>query len=54
MQRIDQALQRIRDGSYGYCAVSGEPIGIDRLQAQPTATLSRAAQEKLEARQKQS
>lgn len=54
LQRIDQALQRIRDGSYGYCAVSGEPIGIDRLKAQPTATLSRAAQEKLEARQKRS
>ncbi|NHQ83216.1 TraR/DksA family transcriptional regulator [Chromobacterium vaccinii] len=46
LQCIEQALERIRTGCYGYCELSGEPIGMARLQAQPTATLSRNAQEK--------
>ena len=38
--KIDQALNRIDDGSYGYCEDTGEPIGIKRLEARPIATLS--------------
>lgn len=45
LHSIDAALLRIRDGSYGWCEVSGEPIGIRRLIARPTATLSLDAQE---------
>ena len=36
--KIDQALQRVDDGAYGYCEDTGEPIGIKRLEARPTAT----------------
>jgi DnaK suppressor protein len=48
MRKIDQALARIDDGSYGYCADTGEPIGLKRLLARPTATLSLDAQERRE------
>jgi DnaK suppressor protein len=46
--KIDAALQRIEDGSYGYCEDSQEPIGIRRLEARPIATLSLEAQERHE------
>ena len=46
--KIDAALRRIDDGTYGYCDVTGEPIGVGRLQARPTATLSLEAQERHE------
>ena len=46
--KIDQALKRIKDGTYGYCAETGEPIGIKRLRARPVAELCIAAQEKHE------
>ena len=49
---IDSALKRIEDGSYGYCEETGEPIGIARLDARPTATLSLEAQELHERREK--
>lgn len=45
---IDKALARINSGEYGYCDLSGEEIGIRRLQAQPTATLCVEVQEMLE------
>jgi DnaK suppressor protein len=45
---IDRALSRINDGSYGYCEMTGEPIGIKRLTIHPTATLCVEAQEMLE------
>jgi DnaK suppressor protein len=48
LHAIDQALLRIRDGSYGWCSDSGEPIGIERLLARPTAGLTREAQERRE------
>lgn len=40
IQKIDEAIERIEDGSYGYCVETGEPIGIKRLLARPVATLS--------------
>jgi DnaK suppressor protein len=43
--KIDSALQRISDGSYGYCEVTEEPISLRRLEARPIATLSLEAQE---------
>jgi len=43
--KIDAALQRIEDGTYGYCARTGEQIGLKRLEARPIATLSVEAQE---------
>ena len=46
--KIDQALTRIENGSYGYCEDTGEPIGIKRLEARPIATLSIEAQERHE------
>ena len=46
--KIDQALSRIDDGSYGYCEDTGEPIGIKRLEARPIATLSIEARERHE------
>jgi DnaK suppressor protein len=46
--KIDSALERIEDGSYGYCEESGEPISIRRLEARPIATLSIEAQERHE------
>ena len=48
VSKIDAALARIADGSYGYCAESSEPIGLRRLEARPTATLSLDAQERHE------
>jgi DnaK suppressor protein len=50
--KIDAALQRIEDGTYGYCEETGEPIGIKRLDARPVATLSVEAQERHEKREK--
>ena len=46
--KIDQALQRVDDGAYGYCEDTGEPIGIKRLEARPIATLCIEAQERHE------
>lgn len=48
ISKIDAALERIEDGSYGYCEDTGEPIGIRRLEARPIATLSLEAQERHE------
>ena len=45
INKIDSAIRRIEDGSYGYCEDTGEPIGIKRLEARPVATLSLEAQE---------
>ena len=45
INKIDDALQRIEDGSYGYCDETGDPISIKRLEARPVATLSLEAQE---------
>ncbi|MFH0780513.1 MAG: TraR/DksA C4-type zinc finger protein [Pseudomonadota bacterium] len=45
---IDKALARIKDGSYGYCELTGEKIGLKRLEIQPTATLCVEAQEMVE------
>ena len=46
LKKIDGALARIEDGSYGFCEETGEPIGLQRLIARPTATLSIEAQER--------
>ncbi len=46
--KIDEALDRIEDGTYGYCEETGEPIGLERLEARPVATLSIEAQERHE------
>lgn len=46
--KIDDALRRIEDGSYGYCVQTDEPIGVKRLEARPIATLSLEAQERHE------
>ena len=53
ISKIDEALRRIEDGSYGYCEETGEPIGVARLDARPIATLSLDAQERREHLQKQ-
>jgi len=45
INKIDSALRRIEDGTYGYCEETGEPIGLKRLEARPVATLSLEAQE---------
>ena len=50
--KIDAALERIEDGSYGYCEETGEPIGVKRLDARPVATLSLEAQERHERRER--
>jgi DnaK suppressor protein len=50
--KIDAALARIEDGSYGYCEETGEPIGLKRLDARPIATLSLEAQERHERRER--
>ena len=50
--KIDQALKKIIDGTYGFCEETGEPIGIKRLIARPVATLCIAAQEKHEKEEK--
>ena len=50
--KIDAALQRIEDGTYGYCEETGEPISLKRLEARPIATLSVEAQERHERRER--
>ena len=50
--KINEALQRIEDGEYGYCEETGEPIGVARLEARPVATLSLEAQERHERMEK--
>ena len=50
--KINEALERISDGTYGYCEETGEPIGINRLEARPIATLSIEAQERHERMEK--
>ncbi len=50
--KIDAAIKRIEDGTYGYCEETGEPIGLSRLEARPIATLSLEAQEMHERREK--
>jgi DnaK suppressor protein len=50
--KIDAAMKRIEDGTYGYCEETGDPIGVARLDARPTATLSLEAQELHERREK--
>ena len=52
ISKINEALQRIEDGVYGYCEDTGEPIGIERLEARPIATLSIEAQERHERMEK--
>ncbi|HKQ95907.1 MAG TPA: RNA polymerase-binding protein DksA [Aestuariivirgaceae bacterium] len=52
ISKIDAALNRIDDGSYGYCEETGEPIAVRRLDARPIATLSIEAQERHERREK--
>ena len=52
ISKIDAALRRIDDGSYGYCEESGEPISLKRLDARPIATLSVEAQERHERRER--
>ncbi|MET0292209.1 MAG: RNA polymerase-binding protein DksA, partial [Steroidobacteraceae bacterium] len=53
IRKIDEALKRVEDGSYGYCLETGEQIGVKRLEARPVATLSIEAQERRERREKQ-
>jgi len=50
--RIDDALQRIEEGTYGYCEETSEPIGLRRLEARPIATLSLEAQERHERKER--
>ena len=52
ISKIDQAIKKIENGTYGYCEETGEPIGIKRLIARPVATLCIAAQEKHEKEEK--
>ena len=52
ISKIDRALKKIKDGTYGYCGETDEPIGIKRLMARPIATLCIAAQEKHEKEEK--
>jgi DnaK suppressor protein len=52
ISKIEDALRRIDDGSYGYCEETGEPIGLARLDARPIATLSLEAQERHERRER--
>lgn len=52
LSKIQAALNRIEDGSYGYCIETGEPISLNRLEARPIATLSLEAQEKHERRER--
>ena len=53
LRKIDSALARIDDGSYGYCDETGEEIGLKRLEARPVATLSLEAQERRELAERQ-
>lgn len=51
--KIDAALKRIEDGTYGYCEETGDPIGLKRLEARPIATMTIEAQERHEKMEKQ-
>jgi DnaK suppressor protein len=53
IRKIDEALKRTEDGTYGYCLETGEEIGVKRLEARPVATLSIEAQERRERRERQ-
>jgi DnaK suppressor protein len=53
IRKIEEALNRIEDGSYGYCTETGEEIGVKRLEARPVATLCVEAQERRERRERQ-
>ena len=53
LNKIEQALKRVDDETYGYCDETGEPIGLDRLEARPIATLSIEAQERREQLERQ-
>jgi DnaK suppressor protein len=53
IRKIDEALKRVEDGTYGYCLETGEEIGIKRLEARPVATLCLEAQERRERRERQ-
>lgn len=52
ISKIDSALRRLDEGTYGYCEVTGDPISLKRLEARPIATLSLAAQEQHERRER--
>ncbi len=52
ISKIDSALKKIKDGTYGFCEETGDPIGLKRLMARPVATLSIEAQEKHEKEEK--
>ncbi len=52
LKKVEQSLARIESGDYGWCEETGEPIGVPRLLARPTATLSLEAQQRRELRQK--
>lgn len=52
IKKINQALERIEDGSYGYCEETGDPIGLDRLEARPVTTMTIEAQERHERMEK--
>ncbi len=52
LKKIQQSIHRIDSGEYGYCEETGDPIGVPRLLARPTATLSLEAQERREMKQK--
>jgi DnaK suppressor protein len=52
ISKIDQALARIEEGTYGYCEETGDPISLKRLDARPIATLSIEAQERHERRER--
>lgn len=52
IKKIDEALDRVNDGEYGYCEETGEPISLARLKARPNATLSIEAQERHERKEK--
>ena len=53
IRKIDEAIKRVEDGSYGYCLETGEEIGVKRLEARPVATLTLEAQERRERRERQ-
>jgi RNA polymerase-binding transcription factor len=53
IRKIDEAIKRVDDGSYGYCLETGEEIGVKRLEARPVATLTIEAQERRERRERQ-
>lgn len=52
IKKIEEALQRVEDGSYGYCEETGRPIGVKRLEARPVATLCIESQEKHEKKER--